>query len=274
MKTGTVPRSALTLTALSVSVLLASGCASKDFKLSTTQDVDTAQTTAQAISNMDNYMASLETVDETQTESAENESHSEEPGLEKPNDIEHYLADVDGITTSMSTLEKHTVLASLSDVVIESPNVDSDIQNEYEHDLTEEMDAAEEPSIQTATAAEALPVSRPQAMTFHFPFDKSELDAQDIDTIKQHAQYLIQHPHLTLVIHGHTDNHGPAAYNQHLSELRAREVANLITAEGAAHDQIRWKGFGDTLPLTDPSKWAENRRVELLYQDNYLVSNQ
>ena len=74
-------------------------------------------------------------------------------------------------------------------------------------------------------------------------------------------------PALRLGVEGHTDNAGPPAHNQALSEARAREVVRTITAQGIAADRLQAAGFGQSKPLADNATEqgrATNRRVELV----------
>lgn len=68
-------------------------------------------------------------------------------------------------------------------------------------------------------------------------------------------------------VHGHTDSIGSAAYNQELSEKRARAVAEVI--ESVRSDlRLQVKGFGKDRPVEsndEPAGRALNRRVEIRY---------
>lgn len=68
----------------------------------------------------------------------------------------------------------------------------------------------------------------------------------------------------SLRIEGHTDSIGSAAYNQMLSERRARAVARYLSnAHGVAESRLITTGKGEGKPLDgkDPSD-AMNRRVQ------------
>ncbi len=73
----------------------------------------------------------------------------------------------------------------------------------------------------------------------------------------------------SVVIEGHTDDSGDAAFNQDLSEKRAEAVkaeivANMANPENA--DKITTVGFGESRPIADNSTRegrAKNRRVEI-----------
>ena len=77
---------------------------------------------------------------------------------------------------------------------------------------------------------------------------------------------LNQNPDLKVEVQGHTDNRGSAAYNQRLSENRARSVMNYLSGRGIETGRLSAKGYGLTKPVAS-NDTAEgrslNRRVEL-----------
>ncbi|MEH6470121.1 MAG: OmpA family protein [Halopseudomonas sp.] len=84
--------------------------------------------------------------------------------------------------------------------------------------------------------------------------------------MKALAYVVAANPNAKVVINGHTDSVGAAAYNQDLSQRRAEAVAQyLIDNYGVAPNQISAVGHGEEVPLAD-NKTAEgrlaNRRVE------------
>jgi outer membrane protein OmpA-like peptidoglycan-associated protein len=59
---------------------------------------------------------------------------------------------------------------------------------------------------------------------------------------------------------------GNDAYNQTLSEARARAVVDWLTQHGIAATRLTAKGYGKTKPIADNSTdagRAKNRRVEI-----------
>jgi len=69
-----------------------------------------------------------------------------------------------------------------------------------------------------------------------------------------------------IVITGHTDGIGSAAYNEKLSVRRAESVRNYLTAHGIAADKIKIAGKGKTDPIADNKTEegrAKNRRVDV-----------
>jgi len=75
-------------------------------------------------------------------------------------------------------------------------------------------------------------------------------------------------PNAVILITGHTDATGDAAYNQALSERRGHAVAeHLCTRYGIASARFTVKGYGETRPIADndtESGRALNRRVEFV----------
>jgi len=72
-----------------------------------------------------------------------------------------------------------------------------------------------------------------------------------------------------MVVEGHTDSQGAAAYNQDLSQRRAQSVRDYLVSRGIASDRISAQGFGPSRSIADngsPEGRANNRRVEIVVQ--------
>ena len=48
----------------------------------------------------------------------------------------------------------------------------------------------------------------------------------------------------------HTDRVGTEAYNEGLSERRAKSVVDYLVGAGIAADRLTWKGYGKSVPKT------------------------
>lgn len=105
-----------------------------------------------------------------------------------------------------------------------------------------------------------------------FAFDSAELSGAGRTAIDQAMQGHLQGP-LELVVVGHTDRLGSAAYNQSLSLRRAESVRNYLVERGVPSSAIRAEGRGATQPVTECSEKARaalvaclapNRRVEIV----------
>ena len=78
-----------------------------------------------------------------------------------------------------------------------------------------------------------------------------------------------QDPDAKIVVEGHTDSQGGAAFNQDLSQRRAESVRGYLISHGLAADRVTSQGFGPTRSIADnssPEGRANNRRVEIVVQ--------
>lgn len=85
------------------------------------------------------------------------------------------------------------------------------------------------------------------------------------------AQNVQLYANSTLQIIGHTDSDGDAAYNQTLSEGRARSVGNILIGNGVPQGRIQTFGRGENQPVASnltPEGKAQNRRVEIVILPN------
>ncbi|MCB1884285.1 MAG: OmpA family protein [Geminicoccaceae bacterium] len=99
-----------------------------------------------------------------------------------------------------------------------------------------------------------------------FDFDKANIKEAFKPELKKIADLIIGNPTTPVRVQGHTDSIGSEAYNQKLSVERATSVADYLTGEGVAQNQLTVEGFGETQPVAS-NKTAEgraqNRRVDI-----------
>ncbi len=99
-----------------------------------------------------------------------------------------------------------------------------------------------------------------------FDFNKSTLQPVSDGVLQQVVGILTADKALKLEVQGHTDNVGNDAYNQTLSESRAKSVMTWLTQHGVAAGRLTFKGYGKTKPVADNGNdegRAKNRRVEI-----------
>ena len=99
-----------------------------------------------------------------------------------------------------------------------------------------------------------------------FDFNKSTLQPASDAALQPVANIMTADQPLKLEVQGHTDNVGNDAYNQTLSEARAKAVVMWLTQHGVAADRLTAKGYGKTKPVADNGSdegRARNRRVEI-----------
>jgi OOP family OmpA-OmpF porin len=125
-----------------------------------------------------------------------------------------------------------------------------------------------------AAPAMAAPVSMPVSTkhTFNagamFAFDSAKLTpAAEQDMAKMAAEAKSLNTLSMVMVEGHTDNIGTAAYNQQLSIKRAMAVRTSLIAHGVPANLIEAKGYGFDKPIaSNKSKdgRSQNRRVEII----------
>lgn len=99
-----------------------------------------------------------------------------------------------------------------------------------------------------------------------FDFDKDDIKPDAAAILDDVAELLVGDTTTNILVWGHTDTAGSAAYNQGLSERRANAVASYLEAKGVALNRMSVEGFGETkllVPTPDNTPEAQNRRVEI-----------
>jgi len=114
---------------------------------------------------------------------------------------------------------------------------------------------------------EQAAVLEPIGFTVYFDYDKSNLTPQASTLIQEAASRALQNDIDTVVVSGNTDTSGSSAYNQALSERRARVVREALVANGVSADRIRTEAYGETnlaKPTADGVREPLNRRSEVV----------
>ena len=100
-----------------------------------------------------------------------------------------------------------------------------------------------------------------------FGFDSSTLRAQAQNNLSDLARVLADDSDdYELLVAGHTDASGAAAYNETLSERRASAASDFLATQGIPATQIRLVGLGEVEPVASnetPAGQEANRRVEV-----------
>jgi len=102
-----------------------------------------------------------------------------------------------------------------------------------------------------------------------FDFGSASLKPAFLTTLDKVASILARYPKTTVTVIGHTDSVGSEAYNQELSERRARSVVSYLGDHGVAPARLSAVGRGETQPRASNDTEAGrqlNRRVEILVQ--------
>jgi len=111
----------------------------------------------------------------------------------------------------------------------------------------------------------------------NFDFDKATLRPDAVSILSEASEILKRYPDLRVEVAGHTDSKGTDAYNQKLSERRAKAVYDYLTTNGVAASRLQGPiGYGESRPIApntnadgsdNPEGRAKNRRTELNVQN-------
>jgi OOP family OmpA-OmpF porin len=114
-----------------------------------------------------------------------------------------------------------------------------------------------------------------------FAFDRAELKSDGQIQLDGVAEKINANPSIELVmVTGHTDRIGSAAYNQRLSERRANMVAKYLISQGVDAARLQSQGRGETEPVVECTGirgkaliqcLAPNRRVDITAQTTKQV---
>lgn len=135
--------------------------------------------------------------------------------------------------------------------------------------------AEAEPKLVTTVASQEIA----REVVF-FDFDKASISPQEVAKIDQFAAKMRDIKGAELVIVGHADTSGPSDYNQKLSDMRARTVADKLISEGMnvrELDDMKVEAEGETKPAVitgDGVREERNRRVEIVAVGDIEVTQQ
>ena len=102
----------------------------------------------------------------------------------------------------------------------------------------------------------------------HFGLDKSNINTKAALVLDKVVLILKAYPQMNIRLVGHTDSRASQAYNQALSERRAKSVLNYLIQQGIDSNRMGIRGEGFNEVKTDEDAlvgYALSRRVEIEY---------
>jgi len=110
-----------------------------------------------------------------------------------------------------------------------------------------------------------------QTLKLLFDFDSAELRPESITELERVVTFMGDVPFAKAMVEGHTDSVGTEAYNQGLSDRRAKAVFDYLSSRGVDPARLSSIGHGELKPIADNAT-AEgrqlNRRVMLIRTDS------
>jgi peptidoglycan-associated lipoprotein len=98
-----------------------------------------------------------------------------------------------------------------------------------------------------------------------FAFDSAQLEPTALEALRADAQCIQQRRSASVLVEGHCDERGTAAYNLALGARRAETVKGYLAGLGVTA-AIETVSFGKELPAVQgdgEAAWSQNRRAEL-----------
>ncbi len=120
---------------------------------------------------------------------------------------------------------------------------------------------------QTAAGSKVEPV-RVKAIA-NFDFDRSDVKPQDQSKLLADVAKMTDVTWQAVVVTGHTDSIGSAAYNSKLSERRAQAVKSYLVGKGLDSGMVNAGGKGLAEPVASNDSIdgrRQNRRTEIEFQ--------
>lgn len=99
-----------------------------------------------------------------------------------------------------------------------------------------------------------------------FATDSADLNSGFFEVLGSVTKVIKEFDQTVVEVAGHTDSRGTDAYNQQLSERRARTVTDYFTARNISAQRFITIGLGESMPVADngtPEGQQLNRRVEI-----------
>jgi len=180
--------------------------------------------------------------------------------------------DNDRFASTAATVENVKIdkKANLTFVDIETVTTNnSEVSNETDSKVPNKTDAAMDIDQISATT------SFIKIAPIYFEFDKwsiSDLELQQLDKV---VQIMKNNPAIIVEAGAHTDSKNREAYNQILSDKRAKSIVEYIISKGINPARITGKGYGEMryvnhcrsfVPCTSAEQQA-NRRIEFMIVD-------
>ncbi len=100
-----------------------------------------------------------------------------------------------------------------------------------------------------------------------FDFDQADLREDARTALAADAQWLKKHASVQVLIEGHCDERGTAAYNLALGDRRANAAKEYLVSLGIDASRIRTVSYGKERPFcteSNESCWQKNRRAHLV----------
>lgn len=126
--------------------------------------------------------------------------------------------------------------------------------------------STEIPGAQVERVGEGIVVTFDEGSGVKFATNQSTLNAASKATLDKLVKVMNDYPGTEILVSGHTDSQGDAAYNLELSKKRAFAVRDYLVVDGVVTNRMAVTYAGETTPIATNETAegrAQNRRVEI-----------
>lgn len=117
--------------------------------------------------------------------------------------------------------------------------------------------------------------------TIYFDFDKSDIRPDAEIELKKAIEIMKKYPDIIVEFGAHCDSRGPDAYNDKLSERRAKSTVDYMTSRGVSKDILTGKGYGERMLVNQCANGVKcteeehqlNRRTEFVIKNPETIKN-
>lgn len=151
-----------------------------------------------------------------------------------------------------------------------------------EEDTAAEEEAARQAELERQKALEAerlaeeeakrvamMALNMFQSEDLYYDFDSAVLKPMSQEVLQRKADWMNENMDATVIIEGHCDERGTAAYNLALGERRADAAKDFLVNLGVSADRVTTISYGEEKPV-DPGHneeaWAKNRRAHFVVE--------
>lgn len=127
------------------------------------------------------------------------------------------------------------------------------------------------PGAQVERVDDGIVVTFDEGSGVYFDTEKYNINTVSQTTLNKLISVFKEYPDTNILVVGHTDSQGSAAYNMTLSKNRAYAVTNNLVENGISQGRLTTNWFGETQPIHDNATAegrAKNRRVNVAILPN------
>ena len=141
----------------------------------------------------------------------------------------------------------------------------SSAQKETKVVVQEEKNSEIKADTMFSVSADEIKESESGPSVVYFSKNSAKLDSEALSTLNQKVLSEAKNSKTKrVVIEAHCDERGSEAYNQKLSEKRAKAVKSYLVKNDVKGVKIKTVGYGESKPVAlghDEESWSKNRRA-------------